>query len=133
MNENSLNRGRLEQNSVGIGEISDDMVTHRAIELAYIANRIVNATDRDQALRELIGGSELDANEEQLASASEDQRWEPVPGSIGHQTQVPENEDEDENGLSQGALLVAEGVSEAAHDQMLQAAKAAKKEALGNQ
>jgi len=40
-------------------------------------------SDLEQARRELTGGSEEDANETNLESASESERWDPLPGSAG--------------------------------------------------
>jgi hypothetical protein len=50
-----------------------------------------------------------------------------LPGSTGHKAPESSDEDEDNEGRSEGEQLVEEGVQEAEHDQMLQAAKAAKK------
>ncbi len=124
MNENPLNTGMLEENSVGIGEISGEMVADRAKELALIAGRPVNQSDHDQALRELTGGPSMDPKEALLESVTEDERWDPVPGSTGHQAKESASEDEGEDGQTEGARLVEEGVSEAGHDRMLQAARA---------
>jgi hypothetical protein len=128
MNDNPLTKGMIEENSVGIGEISDEMVAARATELALIAGRPATEEDHQQALRELTGGSEIDAKQAFLESATEDERWDPVHGSTGHQAQESASENEDEDGRSEGAQLVEEGVREAGHDQMLQAAKAAEKQ-----
>lgn len=122
MNKNPLNKGMIEQNAVGIGEISRDMVEERADELALIAGRSMSQEDSEQALRELTGGGEMDATQLLLESLSEDERWDPVPGSTGQQVETSAREAEDEEGRSESAQLYEEGVNEAAHDQMLQAA-----------
>ena len=122
MNKNPLNKGMIERNAVGIGEISREMVEERASELALIAVRSTSQEDSEQALRELTGGGEMDATQLLLESLSEDERWDPVPGSIGHQVESSAREDEDEEGRSESAQLYEEGVNEAAHDQMLEAA-----------
>lgn len=127
MNKNPLNKGMLEENSVGIGEISGEMVADRAKELALIAGHPVTAAHHEQALRELTGESGMDANEELLESVTEDERWDPLPGSTGHQAQESASEDEAEDGRNEDAQLFEEGVSEAGHDQLLQAARAADK------
>jgi hypothetical protein len=127
MKKNPLTKGIIEKNAIGVGEVSSQMLAVRAKELALIAGRAVCKADQDQALRELTGGSEMDANEEELESLMEDERLGPVSGSRGHRGQESASEDEDEDGLSEEAQLFEEGVSEAEHDQMLQAAKAAKK------
>ena len=122
MNKNPLNKGMIEKNSTGIGEISTEMVDERARELALIAGRPVSNEERDQALRELTGGEGMDAKQAMLESLSEDHRWDPVPASTGHQAEESASEDENEDGQDQSAQLFEEGVSEAAHDQMREAA-----------
>lgn len=112
----------IEENSNGIGEISNEMVKARAEELALIAGRPATWVDDEQALRELTGGGEKDDRQVSLEALPEDERWNPTGGSTGHQAEESANEDEDGDGHSQGAQLFEEGVSEAAHDQMLQAA-----------
>lgn len=122
MNKNPLNKGRIEENSDGIGEISTDMVAQRAEELSLIAGRPVTREDCTQAVRELTGGAGMDAEQTSLESIPEEDRWNPVPGSIGGQAEESASEDEDDEGQGESAQLFEEGVNEAAHDQMLQAA-----------
>lgn len=122
MNKNPLNKGMIEENSAGIGEISGEMVAERARELALIAGRPVTGQDSEQALRELTGGDGMDPKQALLESLTEDERWDPIPSSTGHQAEESASEDEDEDGQGKNAQLFEEGVSEAAHDQMLQAA-----------
>ncbi len=129
MNKNPLNKGTIETNSIGIGEISQDHVDDRAEELALIAGRPVTTEDNEQAIRELTGEDGLDTKQTFLESVPEDQRWNPIPGSTGHQAKESASEDEDEDGQSENAQLFEEGVREAEHDQMLQAAIAAAKKA----
>lgn len=126
MNKNPLSKGMIEANAVGIGEISAEMVESRAKELALIAGRPVTGEDRAQSLRELNGGDTMDARQAMMESLSEDERWNPVPGSAGHQAEESASETEDEDGQGKSAQLFEEGVSEAAHDRMLQAAIAIK-------
>jgi len=127
MNTNPLKKGILSDNSAGIGAVSDDMVRKRAAELALINRHSVedlSESDLDQARRELTGGSDMDPNEAILESAPESERWDPVHGSTGHKVEATPSEDEDEEGRSNGQRLVEQGVREAEHDQMLQAARA---------
>ncbi len=126
MKPNPLTKGMIEENSIGIGEVSEEMVTDRAKELALIAGHKLSKADHEQALAELTGVDETDAKQAMLESFSEDKRWDPVPGSTGHQVEESASEDEDEDGRNESAQLFEEGVSEAEHDQMLQAARAAK-------
>jgi hypothetical protein len=133
MNKNPLHKGIIMENTVGIGEISAEMVAERAKELALILGRPVTQKDHEQALRELSGGPEIDPKQALLESVTEDERWDPVPGSVGHQSEEAASEDEDDDGRTDNALLVEEGTSEARHDQMLQAAKATAKKDLLDQ
>lgn len=127
MNENPLSKGMIEKNSSGIGEISDERIVGRSKELAEIAGRPATREDREQSLRELTGGDGMDINQALLESFSEEQRWNPIPSSTGHQAEQSASEDEDEDGRGESAQLFEEGVSEAVHDQMLQAARAMNK------
>lgn len=126
MNKNPINKGIIEENSEGVGEISGEMVWGRAKELALIDGRPITNVNYGQALRELTGGEDIDAKQAHLESIPEAERWDPVPGSIGHQAPESASEDEDEDGESESAQLFAQGVSEAVHDQMLQSAIANK-------
>jgi hypothetical protein len=134
MNKNPLNKGSLTENAAGLGTVTPEMVEARARELAMIAGRVPpepSEIDYEQAQRELTGGSELDAEELALESISESERWDPISDSSGHQIQDSLGEDEDSEGRSESAQLVEEGIKEAEHDQMLQAARAAQEEDQG--
>ena len=130
MNKNPLTKGIVTENFVGIGTVTPEMVEKRAIELALINGRLakdVSETDREQAKRELTGESDLDPKEGDLESAPESERWDPLPGSTGHQASKSIEDDEDDEGRSIGEQLVDEGVNEAEHDQMLKAARLAER------
>ena len=128
MNKNPITKGIIEENSKGVGEISGEMVWTRAKQLALIDGQPITNVHCGQALRELTGGDDVDAKQAFLESIPESGRWDPVLGSTGHQAPESASEDENEDGESESAQLYAEGVSEAEHDQMLQAAIAAKEE-----
>ena len=128
MSKNPLNKGRLTENAVGLGTVTPEMVEARARELAMIAGRVPpepSEIDYEQARRELTGGSEADADEQILESVPESERWNPIPGAQGTHTEDSLGEDEDSEGRSESAQLVEEGIKEAEHDQMFQAARAA--------
>ena len=130
MDTNPLNKGVLTENSNGIGTVTRRMVRQRAVELAVINGRLaheMSKADLDQARRELTGGSDLDPQTAALEAVPESQRWEPVLGSTGQKAPESPNEDEDAEGRSESEQLVEHGVAEAEHDQMLQAARAARK------
>lgn len=116
------------ENGVGVGTVTPEMVEARARELAPIAGRFLvqpPEVDYEQARRELTGGTEIDEDVEILDALPESERWDPVPGSVGHQAEDSLGEDEDSEGRSESVQLVEEGIKEAGHDQMLQAARAA--------
>ena len=113
--------------STGIGTVTRKMVRERATELALINGRSiqdVSVADWEQAKRELTGEPDLDPKEALLEAAPESERWDPLPGSTGHIIPVASIDGEDDDGRSIGEKLIDEGVQEAEHDQMLQAARA---------
>jgi hypothetical protein len=130
MNKNPLNKGILTENASGIGTVTPEMVEARARELAAIAGRVSSQpsqVDYEQAKRELTGEPDADVQEAVLESIPESERWDSVRGSTGRHTPESFGEDEDSEGRSESAQLVEEGIKEAEHDQMLQAARAAQK------
>jgi len=131
MKTNPLKTGALIENSTGIGTVTRKMVGVRAGELAVINGRSAHAaskSDWEQAKRELTGEPDIDPGEAILESAPESERWDPLPGSTGHKAPEASSEDEDTDGRSDSARLVEEGIAEAGHDQMLQAAKTQEQE-----
>ena len=130
MNTNPLKKGVISENFTGVGSVTRDMVRERAIELALINGRSaqdVSTSDWEQAKRELTGEPDADPDEAMFEAVPESDRLVTVPSSTGHKTPEAPNEDEDDEGRSEREQLVEEGVAEAEHDQMLQAAKAAAK------
>jgi len=131
MKTDSLKQGALTENSVGIGTVTQEMVQERATELAVINGRSVedvSVFDLEQAKRELTGETDIDPKDAILEAAPESERWDPLAGSTGHKADATSNEDEDGEGRSDSERLVEEGVTEAEHDQMVQAAKAEQEE-----
>ena len=125
MNDNPINKGIISENLKGVGTVTRQMVHQRASELALISGRAgqrVQQADYEQAKRELTGESDIDQQEEKLNELPESMRWDPVPGSVGHETPGAESEDMDEEGRSDVEKLVEQGSEEASHDQMRQAA-----------
>ena len=130
MKPNPLKEGALTENSAGIGTVTPKMVRQRAAELAVIdgrPDRAVSKSECEEARRELTGEPDTDPREAALESAPESERWDPVPGSTGHKVPVPPGDDEDDEGRSDNERLVEEGIAEAEHDHMVQAARAAEK------
>jgi hypothetical protein len=130
MKKNPLNKGVLTSNGAGIGPVTREMLQTRARELALIAGRtppLVTQADYELAKREMNGEPEEDRQEAILDAIPESERWDPVPGSTGHQIPESPSEDEDDEGRSETEQLVDEGVNEAERDRMLQAARATEK------
>jgi hypothetical protein len=130
MKTNPLKEGVLTENSAGIGAATPKMVRRRAAELAVIDGRPaqdVSESECEEARRELTGEPDTDPKEAALESAPESERWDLVPGSTGHKVPVPPGDDEDDEGRSDNERLVEEGIAEAEHDHMVQAARAAEK------
>lgn len=75
----------------------------------------------------MTGEPETDPKETLLEAAPESERWDPLPGSTGHIIPVASIDGEGDDGRSVGEKLIDEGIQEAEHDQMLQAARANKK------
>jgi len=127
MNTNPINIGAISGNFIGIGTVSRRMVRERAVELAIINGRFaqdVSKADWEQAKRELSGEPDADPQEVILESVPESDRWNIVPNSGGHHVpELPGEEGEDSEGQSQTAQLFEQGVTEAEHDQMLEAAR----------
>jgi hypothetical protein len=118
-------------NSTGVGTVTEKMVRERAVELAVIDGRTaqeVSTSDWEQAKRELTNESDQDPKEALLESAPESERWDPLPGSTGRVVPVTSIDDEDDEGRSVAERLIDEGMLEAEHDQMVQAAKKQKEE-----
>jgi hypothetical protein len=123
---NLLKDGHITDNGAGIGTVTRGMARERAVELAIINGRPASEaspSDWDQAKRELTGGSDTAPKDVILESAPESERWDPVHGSTGRKAREFSSDDEDDDGRSDSARLVEEGVAEAEHDQMLQAAR----------
>ena len=131
MNINLLKKGVLTVNDKETGEVSLKMLQERALELAAIEGRSeqdVSQSDWEQAKRELTGEPEMDPQKALLEAAPESERWDPLPGSTGHRAPTITSDAEDSEGRSDSEALVEEGVREAEHDQMLQAARAQQQE-----
>src|ERR1017187_2236219 len=121
MKTNSLTQGAMAGNSIGIGTVTRAMVRERAVELAILNGRSaheVSKSDWEQAKRELTGEPDMAPKEAVVESAPESERWDPVPGSTGHQVLESPSEGEDDEGRNESAQLVEEGVEEAQRDQI---------------
>lgn len=128
MNENDLPRpDGIGENPAGVGGPSLEQVEQRARELAIIDGRTaseVNDDDRDQARKDLVdlAGSGMMRKEEDPLPTTRGE----APGTRGTMTSTHLPQDE----ARLDEKLAAEGVDEAAHDQML---KAREEEIEGNE
>lgn len=123
MNENSQpGFGKISVHGEGMGAPTPELVEKRAREIALINERDPEEfTDEDweQARRELLGTDVIAAADDtdELVDSLSDR--DSVPGDTGHR--APRAGLEDDEAL--GAQLVTGGLEEAAHDQMVEAAK----------
>ncbi len=130
MKENSIEEGRFSRHAEGLGTVTEEMVKERAEELAVINGRSkhqVLESDLDQARRELTGEEGLVPEPSAAESVPEEDRWEAVPETSGHQ--VPSIPAPDEQTFAE--KLVEEGVEDAEQDQMIKATKASLKRDTG--
>ena len=122
MNEYSQpGAGKIEIHGNGLGVARPEQVEQRAREIAMINERDPNTfTDADweQARQELLGATVPAPPEETKQNASLEDEWEVVASDSGHRTPRAGVDTDDE---SLGEQLVAGGVEEATHDQMLEA------------
>ncbi len=107
----------------GLGIPSTEEVEKRAREIALIDERDPEEytdADWDQARRELLGEVLPPPPEETKQNVNLEDEWEVTPQDTGHRVPRP---GVDENEETLGQHLVADGVEEATHDQMLEARK----------
>ncbi|HEY1769559.1 MAG TPA: hypothetical protein VGG02_04810 [Chthoniobacterales bacterium] len=121
MNEQSHSpHGKISVHGDGLGVASPSLVEKRAREIAMIDERNPDEftdTDWEQAKNELTGVEPDHAPEADDEIADEISERDDVPGATGQR--APKNGfDADEN---VGEELVADGIDEAAHDQMVEA------------
>src|ERR1700704_1985750 len=115
--------GKITVHGDGLGVPSPELVEKRAREIALIDERNPDEfTDEDwnQARRELLGEIIPPPPEESEDAAKMEEEWEVTPDDHGHRVPRP---GVDENEETIGESLVADGLEEATHDQMLEARK----------
>jgi hypothetical protein len=122
MKDNDIDEGRFSRQGQGLGTVTEEMVWQRAREIALINGRTpqnVLDSDVDEARRELTGEERLAPQQTKAEELAEDKRWDAVPESTGKRApQVPASDEQ-----TFAEKLVQEGVSEAEHDQMVQATR----------
>jgi hypothetical protein len=119
--KNQIEEGRFSDHGRGLGTVTEAMVQHRARELAFINGHPNQVLDSDlkQAHRELTGEERVNPEPTAAEQLTEDQRWEPVPESVGHK--APTIPAADEQTFAEE--LVEEGVEDAEQDQMVKATR----------
>ncbi len=106
------------QHAEGLGAPNAEQVRRRAMELAYIAGRgNFSGEDWRQAKRELHGGHEHSNSEDEAEMVSLVSGHDMVVTDLGHHVENMGMEDAD-NVVEE---LIAEGMDEAVHEQMLAA------------
>lgn len=104
----------------GLGTPHTDLVRERASEIAQIDGRLApNQQDWRKAKIELHGGHSFntDNDEDEMAVAASERDM--IAGGLGHQT--PRHGFDGEDHVIEE--LVAEGIDEAVHEQMLEASR----------
>ncbi|MEO7415313.1 MAG: hypothetical protein ABIZ81_18365 [Opitutaceae bacterium] len=118
-NINDPTSGKILIHENGLGEMTEGEVTERALELALIDGRsAATKEDRDRALAELRGKT-LPPTSDSESSSMDSLSRDPSDPPANHGRQKPNYEGADEKAALE--RLVAEGVEEAQHDQMLAA------------
>jgi hypothetical protein len=116
----SLCRGIISDHFRGVGTVTREMVRGRAREIAIINGRAPNHCTRQdlrEAQRELTGGIPgLDDEEDRIIN---NRAWGEDPGSTVYSVEKEEAPDEQ----TVGEELIEQGINEAEHDQMVEAAK----------
>ena len=124
MNENSHpGFGKISLHGNGMGAATPELIEKRAREIAMINERApedYTDGDWDQARKELLGLEEVAAADDANEVVEHMSERDDVPGENGHQSPRNGLEDDEE---SLGTHLVADGLEEAAHDRMVEAAK----------
>ena len=119
---NQMEEGRLSDRGEGLGTVTREMVMKRARQIAVINGRSQNnVLDSDfmQAKRELEGEDEINPPVSASENLPEDKRWDPVPGSEGHEAPTVPAADEQ----TYAEKLYDEGVGDAEHDQEIEATR----------
>ncbi len=107
---------KITQHSEGLGAPTSDTVRKRAAEIATINGRSeFSEEDWREAKRELHGGHELNDTNGDFEMSALFSEHDMVIGSMGHHSENMRLED-NENVLEE---LIAEGMDEAVHEQML--------------
>ena len=120
MNTGRSSQAKIVNHNSGMGTPSLDTVRTRALELAQIDGRHeFNSLDWIQAKIELHGGHSTDANDNGNPLFATVSERDMLSTDLGHHIQNIRQEDD----LNIVEELIAEGMDEAVHEQMLEARK----------
>jgi hypothetical protein len=122
MKQNSLEKGRFVEHSQGLGTVTERMVQERARELAMINGRPAHqvlAADLEEARRELTERESMESSPTPEENLTEEERWDAIGESKMKRGETIQAADEQ----TFAEELVDEGVEEAEHDQMAEAAR----------
>ena len=109
---------KIIQHAEGLGTPTAETVRRRAQELAIInGHEEFSEEDWREAKRELHGGHEQFTENRDMEMSSMISEHDMVVGSVGHHTENRRTEDPDH----MSEELIAEGMDEAVHEQMLAA------------
>jgi hypothetical protein len=118
--KNEVRSGKLSEGAHGLGTVTEEMVRHRAREIAETNGRLprdFNAADLDQARSELLG------RQAGTSEMEEDFReWDELPAQPGR----PGIEQKADDEQTFAEELVEEGIQEAEHEQMVQGNRASR-------
>ena len=112
--------GKISVHGDGMGAPTEELVEKRAREIALINERNPDDftdADWDQAEKELLGRASVTAAEDVDEIVDTLSERDEVPGESGRRAGLAGEDDE-----NLGAHLVEDGIEEAAHDQMVEAA-----------
>jgi hypothetical protein len=116
MNSHHPKSAKIMQHAEGLGAPTASQVRQRAFELALIAGRNeFNQEDWQQAKRELHGGHDQSSSNDEGEMAAMVSEHDMVRADFGHHVENVGPEDAD-NVVEE---LIAEGMDEAVHEQML--------------
>ncbi len=125
MHKKPITQAAIPEN--GTGPATRKSPRERAVKLAGTEGAFAQdglKSDWEQAKGEFGAKPRPDPKEAVLEALPESQRWNPLPGSAGHQTPETASEDEDDEGRSEAEQLFDDGVEAAERDQARQAGRA---------
>ena len=118
-NINDPTSGKILIHENGLGEMTENEIADRALELALIDGRAAATKEDFERARAELRGATLPSASGDDDSSTDSLSRDPSDPPSNHGHQIPNREGHDEEVAVE--RLVAEGVEEAQHDQMLAA------------